>query len=76
MTLCSSFDCVLSALSSENSGLPGEQEEAEKTWVNNCFATYSGSKQSRSFVEWENPEMELFSYDVNGELKITGFLCH
>lgn len=72
MTLCSSFDCVLLALSSENSGLPGEQEEAEKTWVNNCFATCSGSKQSSSFVEWENPEMELFSYNVNGGLKITG----
>lgn len=51
MTLCSSFDCVLLALSSENSGLPGEQEEAEKTWVNNCFPTYSNSKQNRPFVE-------------------------
>lgn len=50
MTPCSSFDCVLLALSSENSGLPGEQEEAEKTWVNNCFPTYN-SKQSRPFVE-------------------------
>lgn len=74
MTLCSSFDCVLLALSSENSGLPGEQEEAEKTWVNNCFPTYSNSKQSRPFVESEKPEMELFSYNVNGDPKITGFL--
>ena len=73
MTLCSSFDCVLLALSSENSGLPGEQEEAEETWVNNCFPTYSNSKQSGSFVELMNPEMELFSYNVNGVLKIPGF---
>ena len=51
MTFCSSFDCVLLALSSENSGLPGEQEEAEKTWVNNSFPTYSNSKQSGPFVE-------------------------
>lgn len=59
MTLCSSFDCVLLALSSENSGLPWEQEEAEETWVNNCFPTYSNSKQSRPFVELENPEMDF-----------------
>jgi len=51
MTFCSYFDCVLLALSSENSGLPGEQEEAEKTWVNNSFPTYSNSKQSGPFVE-------------------------
>lgn len=75
MTLRSSFDCVLLALSSENSGLPGEQEEAEKTWVNNCFATRRGSKQSRSFVDWENPEMELFSYNVNGGAENNGLFC-
>lgn len=67
------FDCVLSALSSENSGLPGEQEEAQKTWVNNCFPTYSNSKQSRPFVEQQSLDVSLFSFNGNGERKITGF---
>lgn len=68
------FACVcVFVLSTESSRLPGEQEEAQKTWVNSCLSYFllsAISKQTRPFVEVRNQRRILFSANVNSDLKI------
>lgn len=71
----SDFVCVC-VLSTESSRLPGEQEEAQKTWVNSCLSYFllsAISKQTRPFVEVRNQRRILFSANVNSDLKIRHF---